>query len=117
MSGSRPLSGARSVCAMGRAGAGDREAGASAALLGAGVGRQALSHYVLDHPAQFADKRVLDIGAGCGQYAIATGKSGAHQVTATDLDPSAIAAMKLNADLNGVGIEIIEHDFFGMVAP
>jgi predicted nicotinamide N-methyase len=78
------------------------------------AGGQVLSRYVLDHPAQFDGKRVLDIGAGCGQCAIAAAKSGARQVTAADLDPYAIAAMNLNADLNGVGFEIIEHDFFGM---
>jgi predicted nicotinamide N-methyase len=78
------------------------------------AGGQALSRYVLDHPAQFAGKRVLDIGAGCGQCAIAAAKSGAREVTAADLDPYAIAAINLNADLNGVGFEIIEHDFFGI---
>lgn len=68
-------------------------------------GGLALARHVLDHPAAVAGRRVLDLGAGSGIVGIAAARAGARHVIAADVDPYAIAAMKLNAEANGVMIE------------
>ena len=66
------------------------------------AGGQALARFVLDHPAEVAGKRVLDLAAGSGLVAIAAASAGAASVRAVDIDPLAIAAVELNAAANGV---------------
>jgi len=65
-------------------------------------GGLALARYVLDHPAQVAGRRVLDLGAGSGLVGIAAARAGAAEVTASEIDPHARAAIALNAALNQV---------------
>ncbi|RDI61819.1 class I SAM-dependent methyltransferase [Microvirga subterranea] len=77
------------------------------------AGGQALARYVLDHPETVRGKRVLDFASGSGLVAIAAMKAGAAEVTACDIDPFAIAAMGLNAEANGVGIEPVQADLVG----
>ncbi len=79
-------------------------------------GGQALARYLLDHPDLVRDKRVLDFAAGSGLAAIATSKAGAASVAAADIDRFAIAAIGLNADLNGVSLELIEADILGQAS-
>jgi predicted nicotinamide N-methyase len=67
-------------------------------------GGQALARHVLDHPEIVAGRRVLDIASGSGIVAIAAAKAGAARVTANDLDPLAVAAIGLNAAMNGVSL-------------
>lgn len=67
------------------------------------AGGQALARHLLDHPALVAGRCALDFGAGSGLVAIAAAKAGA-QVVAAEPDPFAVAAMALNAALNGVEI-------------
>lgn len=67
------------------------------------AGGQALARHLLDHPALVAGLNVLDFGAGSGIVAIAAAKAGAH-VTAAEPDRFALAALALNAALNGVAI-------------
>lgn len=43
--------------------------------------------FVLDNPQLFDNKRVLDVGSGCGASAIASKMSGARTVCANDIDP------------------------------
>jgi predicted nicotinamide N-methyase len=74
------------------------------------AGGQALARYLLDRPDRVAGKRVLDFAAGSGLPAIAAAKAGAAAVTASEIDPFAAAAIRLNAALNGVGIEVLEAD-------
>jgi predicted nicotinamide N-methyase len=50
-------------------------------------------------------RRVLDLGAGSGLVAIAAAKAGARAVIASEVDPYAIAALRLNAAANAVAIE------------
>ncbi|MDE1931027.1 MAG: methyltransferase, partial [Alphaproteobacteria bacterium] len=64
---------------------------------------QALARHLLDHPALVAGRNVLDFGAGGGIVAIAAAKAGAR-VTAAEPDRFALAALALNAALNGVAI-------------
>jgi predicted nicotinamide N-methyase len=73
-------------------------------------GGQALARYLLDHPATVAGKTVLDFGAGCGIAALAAARAGAARVTAADIDDFAVAALGLNAALNGLTIEIATDD-------
>lgn len=68
------------------------------------AGGQALARHILDDPATVTGKRVLDIGAGSGLGAIAASLAGAARVEATEIDPHAIAAIRLNAVLNGVAV-------------
>jgi len=65
----------------------------------------ALARHVIDHPRLVAGRRVLDLASGSGLIAIAAAKSGAAHVIANDVDPLAVVAISLNADLNGVVVE------------
>lgn len=71
-------------------------------------GGQVLARFVLDNPKIVKGKKVLDFGSGSGIAAIAAAKSGALTVTATDIDPIAIQAVKINARLNDVVITAIQ---------
>uniref|UniRef100_A0A3Q3FD72 Electron transfer flavoprotein beta subunit lysine methyltransferase n=1 Tax=Labrus bergylta TaxID=56723 RepID=A0A3Q3FD72_9LABR len=51
-------------------------------------GGQALSRFLLDHPAVCRGQTVLDLGSGCGASAIAAILCGAAHVVANDIDPS-----------------------------
>ncbi len=69
------------------------------------AGGQALARYVLDHPETVAGRKVIDLGSGSGLTAIAAALAGASAVLASELDPFAFAAIKLNAAVNGVSID------------
>ena len=74
------------------------------------AGGLALARYLLDHPEAVAGRRVLDLGAGSGLVAIAAAKAGAASVLATETDPYAVAAMRLNLALNGVAATVLRGD-------
>jgi predicted nicotinamide N-methyase len=76
-------------------------------------GGQALARHVLDHPALVAGKRVLDFAAGGGIAAIACARAGAARVEAAEIDPFAHAAIRLNAALNGVQVDVPETEIVG----
>ncbi|MFO0995678.1 MAG: 50S ribosomal protein L11 methyltransferase [Alphaproteobacteria bacterium] len=80
------------------------------------VGGQALARFVLDHPAYVRGQRVLDFGAGSGLVALAAARCGA-EVTASDLDPVAGAAITLNAALNDVAVEVAIEDAIDREGP
>ncbi|KAJ8402455.1 hypothetical protein AAFF_G00369440 [Aldrovandia affinis] len=65
-------------------------------------GGQALTRYVLNNPGVARNKKVLDLGSGCGASAIAAKISGAAYVLANDIDPVAAVATKLNCELNNL---------------
>jgi predicted nicotinamide N-methyase len=81
------------------------------------AGGQALARYLLDTPAVVAGRRVLDIGAGSGLTAIAAMKAGAARVVATEIDPVAVAAIEVNARLNGVEIAVACRDVLDEAPP
>lgn len=68
------------------------------------AGGQALARYLLDHPSAAAGRRVHDLATGSGIVAIAAALAGAADVTATDVDPAAMAAAHRNAVANGVNL-------------
>jgi predicted nicotinamide N-methyase len=71
-------------------------------------GGQALARYVLDEPDVVAGRPVLDLGSGSGLVAVAAGSAGAAAVTASEIDPFGVAAIVLNAQLNGVsGVRVV----------
>lgn len=74
------------------------------------AGGQALARYVLDHPALVRGRHVLDLASGSGLVAIAAARAGATTVTASDVDPFALAAIALNVELNGVEVGRVPGD-------
>jgi predicted nicotinamide N-methyase len=76
-------------------------------------GGQALARYLLDHPETVRGLSVVDVGAGGGIVAIAAALAGAGAVAAIDVEPFAIAACRLNADLNHARIGLFETDPIG----
>ncbi len=66
------------------------------------AGGQGLARYILDTPELVAGKTVLDFACGSGLVGIAAMKAGARACHAVDIDPFALEAARLNAELNGV---------------
>ena len=58
--------------------------------------------------------RVLDLGTGSGACGIAAAKRGC-QVTATDINPSAVRCTRINALLNQVDLDVRHGDLFAPV--
>ena len=76
-------------------------------------GGQAMARHVLDHPASVAGRRVLDFAAGSGIAAIACARAGAAAVDAAEIDPMAIAVIRLNASVNGASVNAEATDAVG----
>lgn len=76
-------------------------------------GSVALSLAIRAEPALVAGKRVLDFASGCGLAAIVAAQAGAASVEAAEIDPLAIAAIRLNAALNGVEVRPFDGDVVG----
>ncbi len=74
------------------------------------AGGQGLARYLLDHPAEVAGRSVLDLASGSGLTAIAAARAGAATVRAVEIDPTATVAIALNADTNGVRLEVTHAD-------
>ena len=76
-------------------------------------GGQALARYILDHRHLVVGRRIADIGAGSGLAAIAALRAGALSAIAIDPDPLACTAARLNAEGNGVALEVQLDDPLG----
>src|ERR1700724_2410432 len=79
------------------------------------AGGLALARYLLDHPETVRGRHAIDIASGSGVVAIAAARAGAAAVTAYDIDPLAAAAIRVNADANGVTVlavcaDILDED-------
>jgi predicted nicotinamide N-methyase len=74
------------------------------------AGGAALARHFLDRPASVLGRRVLDLGAGGGIAGIAAMKAGAASAMAAEIDRNGLAAIGLNAEANGVTLEIIGGD-------
>ncbi|AWK86533.1 class I SAM-dependent methyltransferase [Azospirillum thermophilum] len=80
-------------------------------------GGQAVARLVLDRPELVAGRSVLDFAAGTGVAAIAAMKSGAARAQACDIDRFALAAIGLNAGINGVEVKAVSADLVGRPLP
>ena len=76
-------------------------------------GGQALARYLLDNPEIVRGRKVIDLAAGCGIAGIAAKMAGAQRVTLNDIDPFSCAAMQVNAEENGVTVDITGRDLLG----
>jgi predicted nicotinamide N-methyase len=63
-------------------------------------GGQAISRFILDNPALFRDRTVLDLGCGCGASTIALLATGARRVVANDIDAGLWFCAVVRANLN-----------------
>ena len=81
------------------------------------AGGQALARYLLDNPSLVAGKTVVDLGTGSGLTAIAAKRAGAAAVLAADIDALALAAVRVNAALNGVAVETTADDLLAEPPP
>lgn len=70
-------------------------------------GGAALIGFLKDNPSTVTGKTVLDFGCGGGLAGIAAKRHGAARVICHDADEIALAAARLNAELNGVTIETL----------
>ncbi len=77
-------------------------------------GGQALARHLLDHRELARGRSVLDFAAGSAIAGIAAVQAGAARVLASDIDPAACAAMRLNAALYDAAIEIACTDLTGI---
>jgi predicted nicotinamide N-methyase len=74
------------------------------------AGGQALARHLLDHPELVRGRRVLDFATGSGLVAIAAARAGAARVVGADVAPFCEAVVPMNAELNGVTIELTLED-------
>jgi len=81
------------------------------------AGGQALARHVLDHPGTVKGQRVVDLASGSGLVGIAAMKAGADSVLAADIDGFALAAIPLNAALNGVETDVTGEDLLAAPPP
>jgi predicted nicotinamide N-methyase len=81
------------------------------------AGGMALARHLQAEPATVRGRRVLDLGAGSGLVAIAAARAGASGVEAAETDPNGLAALRLNAALNGVEVSAIANDLLDGPAP
>ena len=65
---------------------------------------QALARWLLDNPRQVAGRTLVDLGCGSGVVGIAAALAGAGRVILCDQDEQALAASRLNAELNGARV-------------
>lgn len=80
-------------------------------VLGIGGASKLLLDATLREPVETA----LDLGTGCGVQSLELAGH-AEQVTATDLNERALAFAALNAEINGLAIELLQGDLLEPVA-
>ena len=73
-------------------------------------GGLAIGRYLREHPELVAGRRVFDLASGSGLCAIAAMRAGATAAAGNDMDPFALAAMRLNARANDCRIDVVGRD-------
>jgi len=81
------------------------------------AGGQGLARYILDTPECVAGRRIVDFACGSGLVGIAAMKAGAASCHAVDIDPFALTATRLNADLNKVTVSVETADITETTVP
>lgn len=74
-------------------------------------GGQAIARYLLDNPAEVRGKQVIDFAAGSGISSLAAARAGARSVLANDIDAMSLAATRLNAQGNGLHVDLSDADW------
>lgn len=74
------------------------------------AGGAALARVVLDHPEWVAGRRVLDVGSGGGVATLAAVRAGAAEAVANDVDPWALATLRLAARRQHVEVTTLLAD-------
>jgi methylase of polypeptide subunit release factors len=73
-------------------------------------------HYLANLTIRKPVSCALDLGCGCGVQSLLAARH-CTRVTATDINPRALALTRLNADLNGISnIEVLQGSYFEPVA-
>lgn len=80
-------------------------------------GGQGLARWILDNPAEVAGKRVVDFATGSGLVGVAAMQAGATEVLCADIDPFCGAAVRLNAQANGVALNFTDVDLLDAPPP
>jgi predicted nicotinamide N-methyase len=70
----------------------------------------ALARFLLDDPALVQGRRVLDIGCGGGVTALAAAHAGADEVVANDVDPWALATLRIAAERQQLRVRALLAD-------
>jgi predicted nicotinamide N-methyase len=73
-------------------------------------GGLAIGRYLREHPEIVDGRRVFDLASGSGIGAIAAMRAGATEASGTDIDPFALAAIRLNARANACRVTVIGRD-------
>jgi predicted nicotinamide N-methyase len=81
------------------------------------AGGQGVARYMLDHPDEVAGKRVIDFATGSGLVGIAAMKAGAAQALCADIDVFCGAAVRLNAQANGVSVAFTDQNLLDTPPP
>ena len=76
-------------------------------------GGEALAHYIAAHPELVRGKKLLDFAAGGGIAGLAAARAGAAYVEAAEIDPLAVAAIRLNAEANHLRLTPLLGDIVG----
>ena len=74
-------------------------------------GGQAIARYLLDNPERVRGRRVIDFAAGSGVSSMAAARAGAASVMANDIDALSLVAARLNAEANGLAIDVSVDDW------
>ncbi|WP_086003506.1 methyltransferase [Phyllobacterium sp. YR531] len=77
------------------------------------AGGQGVARYLLDHPEVVKGRSVLDFASGSGLVGIAAAMAKAKQVQCCDIDPFTAPAIRLNADVNAVKLDVRIADLIG----
>lgn len=80
-------------------------------VLGSSPAATSLAQLTVRRPV----RRALDLGTGCGIQALQLGEHSA-EVVATDVNPRALGFAELNAELNGVELDLRRGDLYDPVA-
>jgi ribosomal protein L11 methyltransferase len=82
-----------------------------------GTGAHPTTRLCLELLLETAPGSLLDLGAGSGVLAIAAARIGFAPVTALDVDPLALAAIRRNARTNGVAVGVAGGDALSVALP
>jgi predicted nicotinamide N-methyase len=81
------------------------------------AGGQALARFIMDQPEIVRGRSVIDLASGSGLVGIAAMQAGAASSLAADIDGFALAAIRMNAGINGVSLAATGDDLLAAAPP